>query len=50
MGSGLDVAGTPVYLPLRVWPTKDRAAWDGLFAEGDVLDGAGPAAIGTGSR
>lgn len=24
------------------WPGQDRAAWDSLFVEGDILDGAGP--------
>lgn len=26
-------------LPLALWPAADRTAWDGLFVEGDVLDG-----------
>ena len=30
-------------LALPAWPTTDRTAWERLFAEGDVLDGAGPA-------
>lgn len=29
------------YLPMAAWPTRDRAAWDALFAEGDVFDEGG---------
>jgi integrase len=31
-------------LPLPEWPATDRAAWEAAIAEGDVLDGRGPAA------
>ena len=30
-------------LPLSGWPAADRAAWDALFREGDLLDGQGEA-------
>ncbi len=29
-------------LKLSDWPGPDRAAWNLLFVEGDILDGAGP--------
>ena len=40
---------------LEEWPAGDRLAWEALFAEGDILDGAGPArhwrpATGTSNR
>ena len=31
-------------LPHGAWPAGDRLAWEGLFREGDILDGQGPAA------
>ncbi|MBT3907569.1 MAG: site-specific integrase [Rhodospirillaceae bacterium] len=31
-------------LTLEQWPTPDRAMWDAVFAEGDILDGRGPGA------
>ncbi|WP_068115810.1 site-specific integrase [Tropicimonas marinistellae] len=30
-------------LPYADWPDTDRAAWEDLFVEGDLLDGQGPA-------
>ncbi len=29
-------------LPMAQSPTADRAIWDALFREGDILDGSGP--------
>lgn len=37
------VVGQRLYLPLREWPQADRDAWESLFVDGDVFDGAGPA-------
>jgi site-specific recombinase XerD len=34
---------TRVYLPFDQWPRADVLAWDTAIAEGDVLDGRGPA-------
>jgi integrase/recombinase XerD len=31
-------------LPIRLWPEADRAAWYAAIRQGDILDGAGPAA------
>jgi integrase/recombinase XerD len=31
-------------LPLDAWPKPDRIAWTEAIAEGDILDGRGPAA------
>ena len=30
-----------VHLPIANWPDGDRAAWEALFREGDILDGRG---------
>jgi site-specific recombinase XerD len=32
-----------VYLPFENWPESDRAAWAAAIADGDVLEGRGPA-------
>ena len=32
----------PLILKQVHWPDADRLAWEALFAEGDILDGAGP--------
>jgi len=32
-----------IELPYTNWPATDRAAWDALFREGDLLDGQGEA-------
>jgi hypothetical protein len=32
------------YLAFEAWPGADRAAWAAAIAEGDILDGQGPAA------
>lgn len=32
-----------LYLPYADWPEQDKAAWNTAIAEGDVLDGSGPA-------
>ena len=32
----------PLILKRVDWPVADRAAWEALFAEGDIFDGAGP--------
>ena len=32
----------PLILKRTYWPDPDRLAWETLFAEGDILDGAGP--------
>lgn len=37
------MTGNPVELPLATWPATDRAAWEDLFREGDLLDGQGAA-------
>ena len=37
--------GPPAALPpYQAWPTADHAAWEAAIAEGDILDGRGPAA------
>jgi hypothetical protein len=30
-------------LPFEDWPAKDKAAWEDLYREGDLLDDAGTA-------
>jgi integrase len=32
-----------IHLPFAEWPDEDRAAWEALFREGDILDGRGAA-------
>ena len=32
----------PLVLKLEDWPQADRSAWESLFADGDIFDGAGP--------
>lgn len=34
----------PRWLPFDAWPDSDRTAWAAAIAEGDVIDGRGPAA------
>lgn len=31
------------HLPFEQWPSTDRAAWEALFREGDILNDAGTA-------
>ena len=31
-------------LPVSAWPATDQALWQSIIAEGDILDGSGPAA------
>jgi integrase len=38
------MASSRVALPVTEWPAADRAAWEALFREGDLLDGRGEAA------
>jgi integrase len=32
-----------IHLPISEWPDGDRAAWEALYREGDILDGRGAA-------
>ena len=38
------VPGRRHALPVSTWPTTDQALWQSINAEGDILDGSGPAA------
>lgn len=37
------MTGARIELPLADWPVADRAAWEALFREGNLLDGRGAA-------
>jgi integrase/recombinase XerD len=42
--SGTNKGDRPLILKPADWPAGDHAAWNALFVEGDILDGAGPCA------
>ena len=37
-----ETTAQPLILKRVLWPATDRAAWEALFTEGDIFDGAGP--------
>lgn len=45
------ISCSPLILKMEYWPHNDKAAWNALFIEGDIIDGAGPSVNWTeGSR